>query len=143
MKVNEIMTRDPRTTTPDASLQDAARLMKQANVGLIPVVEGKGSNNLVGVITDRDIAIRVVADGRDATSTTVREAMSGSPSTCRHDDDVDDVMELMGKEQLRRVPIVDERGSLVGIVAQADIVLQANDDHKSERTIEKISKPGR
>jgi CBS domain-containing protein len=129
MKVNEIMTRDPRTTTPDASLQDAARLMKQANVGLIPVVEGKGSNNLVGVITDRDIAIRVVADGRDATSTTVREAMSGSPSTCRHDDDVDDVMELMGKEQLRRVPIVDERGSLVGIVAQADIVLQANDDH--------------
>lgn len=143
MKVNEIMTRDPRTTTPDASLQDAARLMKQENVGLIPVVESSGSRNLVGVITDRDITIRVVADGRDATSTTVRDAMSGSPSTCGQDDSVDVVMDLMGKEQLRRIPIVDERGSLVGIVAQADIVLQANSDHKSERTIEKISKPSK
>lgn len=143
MKAREIMTRDPRTTTPEANLQEVARLMKQENVGLIPVVGDGDSKKLVGVITDRDIAIRVVADGRDAKSTPVREAMSGAPRTCGQDDSVDDVMDLMGKEQLRRVPIVDERGTLVGIVAQADIVLQAKDGVKSERTIEKISQPAR
>lgn len=141
MKASEIMTRDPRTTTPDASLQDAARLMKQENVGLIPVVEGKGSNNLVGVITDRDITIRVVADGRDAASTKVSEVMTGAPRSCGQNDSVDDVMAMMGKEQLRRIPIVDDGGAIVGIVAQADIVLQAKNDEKSERTIEKISQP--
>ena len=143
MKASEIMTRQPSTTTPEASLQEAARLMNEQNVGLIPVVDGNGSGNLVGVITDRDITIRVVADGRDAKNTTVREAMSSSPHSCGADDSVDVVMEMMGREQLRRVPIVDERGSLVGIVAQADIVLQARDDNKSERTIEKISKPAK
>lgn len=143
MKASEIMTRSPRTVTPDATLQDAASLMKQQDVGLIPVVESSRSNNLVGVITDRDIAIRVVADGRDAAHTKVREAMSSSPRTCSQADDVDQVMEVMGKEQFRRIPIVDERGSLVGIVAQADIVLQANDGGKPERTIERISQPTR
>ncbi len=141
MKASEIMTSTPSTTTPDASLQDAARLMKEQDVGLIPVVEANGSGKLVGVITDRDIAIRVVADGRETKGTKVSEAMSGMPHTCGANDSVDSVMELMGKEQLRRVPIIDENGNLVGIVAQADIVLQAKSDGKSERTIEKISKP--
>lgn len=143
MKASEIMSRKPSTTTPDASLQDAARLMKEQDVGLIPVVDGNGSSKLVGVITDRDIAIRVVADGRETKGTKVSEAMSGTPRTCGADDSVDSVMELMGKEQLRRVPIIDGDGNLVGIVAQADIVLQAKSDGKSERTIEKISKPTR
>ena len=143
MKAREIMTRDPRTVTPDARLQEAARLMRDENVGLIPVVEGANSKNLVGVITDRDIAVRVVAEGRDVTSTTVRDAMSTGLQTCGEDDNVADVMSLMGREQVRRVPIVDERGGLVGIVAQADVVLEANDDRKSEHTIEKISRPSR
>lgn len=141
MKASEIMSREPSTTTPDASLQEAARLMKEQDVGLIPVVDGNGSSKLVGVITDRDIAIRVVADGRETKGTKVSEAMSGMPETCGAGDSVDSVMELMGRKQLRRVPIVDESGNLVGIVAQADIVLQAKSDGKSERTIEKISQP--
>ena len=141
MKAREIMTRDPRTITPDARLQEAARLMRDENVGLIPVVEGANSRNLVGVITDRDIAIRVVAEGRDVTSSTVRDAMSTGLQTCREDDNVAEVMDLMGREQVRRVPIVDEGGGLIGIVAQADVVLQANNDRKSEHTIEKISRP--
>ncbi len=141
MKANEIMTSKPSTTTPDASLQDAARMMKEQDVGLIPVVDGSGSGKLVGVITDRDIAIRVVADGRETKGAKVSEAMSSTPHTCGADDSVDSVMELMGKEQLRRVPIIDESGKLVGIVAQADIVLHAKSDRKTEQTLEKISQP--
>ncbi|HEU4629066.1 MAG TPA: CBS domain-containing protein [Gemmatimonadaceae bacterium] len=141
MKAREIMTRDPRTVTPDTRLPEVARLMQSEDVGVIPVVDG--SRNLVGVVTDRDIALRVVAEGRDPNATMARDVMSGDVRTCKEDDDVDDVMDVMGREQVRRIPIVDERGSLVGIVAQADIVLEGKSDRKSERTIEKISEPGR
>ena len=143
MKAREIMTKNPRTVTPDTHLQEVARLMKSEDVGIIPVVESDGARNLLGVVTDRDIAMRVVAEGRDATSVTVRDVMSSNVRTCREDDSVDEVMNVMGSEQVRRIPIVDERGGLVGIVAQADIVLDAKSDRKAERTVEKISEPGR
>jgi CBS domain-containing protein len=143
MQAREIMTKNPRTVTPDASLTEAARLMKSEDVGIIPVVENSESRNLVGVVTDRDIAIRVVAEGRDPNGATVRDVMSTNVRTCRESDSVDQIMDLMGKEQVRRVPIVDDRGSLVGIVAQADVVLHAHDDGKAERTVEQISEPGR
>lgn len=139
MKAKDIMTRDPRTVTPDTRLREAAQLMKSEDVGIIPVVDG--SKSLIGVITDRDIALRAVGEGRDLATTTVRDIMSASVHTCREDDSVDDVMELMGTEQVRRIPIVDERGALVGVVAQADVVLQAKNDRKAEATIEKISRP--
>lgn len=141
MKAAEIMTRDLRTVTADSRLEEAARLMRDADVGLIPVVDGTESRKVVGVISDRDIAIRVVAEGRDPSGATVREAMSGDVRCCREDSSVDEVMQVMGREQVRRVPIVDERGALVGIVAQADIVKDAPSDRKSERTIEQISRP--
>ena len=142
MRAKEIMTRNPRTVTPDAKLAEAARLMQSEDVGIIPVVDG-GNQNLVGVVTDRDIAIRVVAEGRDPNSVSARDVMSTNVRTCREDDDVNEVMKVMGSEQVRRIPIVDERGSLVGIVAQADVVLDAKSDKKAERTIEKISEPNR
>ena len=142
MRAKEIMTRNPRTVTPEAHLTEVARLMKTEDVGIIPVVDG-GSQNLVGVVTDRDIALRVVAEGRDPNTVSVREVMSTNVRTCREDDSVDDVMKIMGADQVRRVPIVDERGSLVGIVAQADVVLEGKSDKKAERTIEKISEPKR
>ena len=140
MKATDIMTRDLRTVTADSRLEDAARLMRDADVGLIPVVDGTEARKLVGVISDRDIAVRVVAEGRDPAGATVREAMSGNVRSCTEGASVDEVMELMGRERIRRVPIVDERGALVGIVAQADIVTEAPNDGKSERTIEKISR---
>jgi len=139
MKAQEIMTKNPRTVTPDTSVQEAARLMKDDDVGVLPVVESTQSKKLVGIITDRDITIRVVAEGR--ASAQVREVMSASVRSCKPDDSVKDVMDLMGREQVRRMPIVDQRGDLVGIVAQADLVLEA-DDEKAESTIEKISRPG-
>ena len=142
MKVRDIMTPDPVCVTPDTRLHEAARLMKEHDIGIVPVVEEGGSaKRLVGLLTDRDIAIRLVAEGRDPDTVEVGEVMSGNPRTARPDDDVDKVMNLMGREQVRRVPIVDERGSLVGIVAQADVVRKTRDDKKSERTVEQISKP--
>lgn len=143
MKAQDIMSRNPSTVTPSTRVRQAAKLMKEQDVGIVPVVEEGGSGNrLVGLLTDRDIAIRLVAEGRDPDLVEVRELMSTSPKTARADDDVATVMDLMGREQIRRVPIVDERGSLLGIVAQADIVIEAKDDAKAERTVEKISQPG-
>lgn len=139
MKARDIMTKDPRTVTPESDVREAARIMKDENVGVVPVVESSGSKKLVGLLTDRDIAVRVVGEGK--TSARVQEVMSGSPRTVKTDTSVDDVMDLMGKEQVRRVPVVDDRGDLVGIVAQADVVREAKNDKKAERTIEKISEP--
>jgi CBS domain-containing protein len=142
MKIKEIMTKDPTTVTPNATVRDAARLMQREDTGILPVVE-EGSKKLLGVITDRDIAIRVVADGRDA-NTPVSEVMSkGRLVTLQPDADVEDAMEKMADEQVRRIPIVDDRGALIGIVAQADIVRKVRDDRKAERTVEKISEPTR
>lgn len=142
MKAQDIMTKNPSCVTPETSLRDAARLMKEQDVGLVPVVERKGSKRVVGLITDRDMAMRVVAEGREVEGCVVRDVMSRDITTLRADTVVDEVMRVMGEEQVRRIPIVDERDELVGIVAQADVVRHANDDSKAERTVEKISKPG-
>ena len=141
MKAQEIMSKNPTCVTADTPLVDAARLMKTENIGVVPVVESTGSKRLVGVLTDRDIAIRAVAEGRDGATTSVGHVMSSNVRTSAPDDSVEDVMELMGREQVRRIPIVDDRGNLVGIVAQADIVLEARDNRKAEKTVEKISEP--
>jgi CBS domain-containing protein len=140
MRVQDVMTKDPVSVTPGATIREAAQIMKRDNIGVVPVIDASESKRLVGIVTDRDIAIRIVADGRDG-ATRVSEVMSTSRlATCTPDDDVDDVMEAMASEQVRRIPIVDARGSLVGIVAQADIVRKA-DDGKAERTVEEISRP--
>ena len=140
MKAQDIMTKNPSCVTPETRVQDAAKLMKDEDVGIIPVVESKGSKKLVGVITDRDIAIRVVADGAASSNSSVRDVMTSNITTSAPGDSVKDVMELMGRVQVRRIPIVD-KGELVGIIAQADIVREA-DDKRAERTVEKISEPG-
>jgi CBS domain-containing protein len=140
MKIQDIMSTDPNTVTPDTPITEAARLMKDHNIGMLPVVEAEGSRKLVGVVTDRDITIRHVAEGH-TTDCPVREAMTDNVSTCKAGENVETVMNLMAEEQVRRIPIVDERGDLVGIVSQADIVLEAGDGGKAEETVEKISRP--
>jgi CBS domain-containing protein len=133
------MTQNPRVVTPDTPVQEAARLMKSEDTGVLPVVDAEGSRRLIGVITDRDIAIRVVADGMS--SAQVRDAMSTNPKSCRPDDNVKDVLQAMSDSQVRRIPIVDDGGAVVGIVSQADVVLET-DGRRVEKTIEKISQPG-
>ena len=141
MKVQDVMTRNPASVTPGATIREAAQLMQREDTGIIPVVEEQGSKRLVGVVTDRDIAIRVVAEGRDGAAR-VSEVMSTSKlATCTPDDDVGEAMEAMASEQVRRIPIVDERGSLIGIVAQADIMRKARDAKRAGQTVEQISEP--
>lgn len=141
MNVQDIMTRDPACATPGMTARDAAQMMKREDTGVLPVVEKEGSRRLLGVVTDRDLALRVVGEGRDG-ATRVSDIMSsGKLTTATANDTVDRVMQAMGDEQVRRIPIVDERGDLVGIVSQADIVLRARDNHKAEQTVEEISAP--
>lgn len=141
MKAQDIMTKDPSVVTPTASVREAASIMKEENVGIVPVVESNADRTLIGVITDRDIAIRCIAEGRDGTCH-VSEVMSADRiTTCTPDDEVEDIMGAMRSEQVRRIPIVDERGSLVGIVAQADVVRKADDEKKAADTIGDISRP--
>jgi CBS domain-containing protein len=145
MKISELMTRNPCTVNPETPVSDAARLMKEEGVGIVPVVERVGGaetrGRLVGVVTDRDIAVRHVAEGRGGDAP-VRDVMSGGVKTCRPDETVETVMALMAREQVRRVPIVDERGSLVGVVSQADLARKAKDAIRVEKTVERISQPG-
>lgn len=136
----DIMTTDPACVTPDTSVTEAAQMMKDQNVGMLPVVETEGSDRLVGVITDRDITIRHVAEGHGNPDCPVREAMTSNITTCRPDDDIKDVMQTMAAEQVRRIPIVDERGALVGIVSQADVALEGKDSAIGQ-TLEQISEP--
>jgi CBS domain-containing protein len=142
VKIQDVMTRNPASVTPDAPASEAARIMKTEDVGVVPVVENNESRRLVGVVTDRDLAVRLVAEGRDGQSR-VRDVMSeGQLHTRGPNDDLDAAMDTMAKEQVRRIPIVDERGALVGIVSQADVVRKASNESKAEDTVERISEPG-
>ena len=142
MRIQDIMTRNPACVTGDATVREAAQVMLREEVGLVPVIKGSGDNTLVGVVTDRDIAIRCVAEGKDGTCR-VRDVMSADDlATCSQNDDVESVMGAMRAEKVRRIPIVDERGSLVGIVSQADVAMKAKNEGAVEDTLEKISEPG-
>jgi CBS domain-containing protein len=120
-KVSAIMTRNPACCTPEASLQEAARMMVDCDCGGIPVVESLSSLIPLGVITDRDIACRAVAEGHNPLQMHVIDCMTSPAVTCTAEMDIHDCLRTMEANQVRRVPVVDERGRLCGIVSQADI----------------------
>ena len=140
-KARDIMTANPQVVTPEDSISRAAEIMRDADVGVVPVVEDQGSMRLAGIVTDRDIAVRVVAEGR-GNDCRAREVMSSGLATVRPDDDVDRVMDLMKREQVRRIPVV-EGDRLVGIIAQADVATDIGSDRKTGDVVEKISEPSR
>jgi len=133
--VNELMTTGPRTVTPQATVVEAARTMRDESAGSVPVVEGE---RLVGTLTDRDIAVRVVAEGRSL-ETTVGEIASRELVTIDPRQDVDEALRLMAEHQVRRLPVCEEDGRLVGILAQADVAQHASDERTGE-TVERISR---
>lgn len=142
MQARDIMTSDPKTVRKSDTLETAAQIMRDADVGLVPVVDGGNGSSLklVGVITDRDIVIRHVAEGHGP-GHKVEEVMStDNLATCSPDDEVESIMEAMRAAQVRRVPVV-ENGALVGIVAQADLALDVGEDRAVGETVEKISRP--
>jgi CBS domain-containing protein/uncharacterized membrane protein YuzA (DUF378 family) len=134
-RVREVMTSQPATVTPKTTVAEAVKLLKQHDVGSLPVVE---SGRLTGIVTDRDIALGVVAAGRDAAATTVSDVASHDPATVTPDQPLDDALRLMAKKQVRRLPVVEEN-RLVGIVAQADVARHAGDARTGD-VVEEISR---
>jgi CBS domain-containing protein len=133
--IKEIMTRDVRACEPNATVADAAKVMAQGDVGPVPIVE---DGRLVGIVTDRDIVVRVVAEGRDPNATTVKEIASTELVTVSPGDDLDEALNLLAARQVRRLPVV-EGERLVGIVAQADIA-RLGKDKKTGEVVEEISR---
>lgn len=142
MRVRDVMTPDPAYCTPDSTARDAAILMRDNDCGSLPVVESDSNRKLVGTVTDRDLAIRGLAEGKDP-DTRIRELMTEGPTSAAPDDEVEVVREVMIAQQVRRVPVVDENGMVVGIVAQADLALEegAASDQEVGRIVEAISDP--
>ena len=134
--VQELMTSNPQTVDQNATVVDAARVMKERDTGIVPIVDG---DRLVGTVTDRDIALKVVAEGRDPQSTKVSEVASTNLVTVEPSQDLDEALRLMAKHQVRRLPVVDDDGTLVGIVSQADVARHASDAQTGE-VVEEISK---
>jgi CBS domain-containing protein len=136
-----VMTREPVYCQPEDPVVTAAELMRTHNVGSLPVVEPGGSRKLVGIVTDRDVVVKVVAGNRAVDTATVRDAMTPDPATCRDDDDVTRALSLMAAKQVRRMPVVDGEGRLVGIIAQADIATRMQRDQQTGELVEAISEP--
>jgi CBS domain-containing protein len=135
--VKEVMTSNPVTVEADASVVEAARVMKKEDTGIVPVTAG---GRLVGTITDRDIVVRVLAEEKDPQATTVRDVASTELVTVDPLQELDEALRLMARNQVRRLPVVEGDGRLVGIVSQADVARQA-DDARTGELVEEISKP--
>ena len=139
MTCNEIMTSNPECCLPSDSVVKAAKMMKSRDVGPIPIVTDKDSRKLAGILTDRDLAIKVVAEARDPTATQIEEVISQDVVTCKKDDDVNEVLKLMERHQVRRIPVVDNGDHLLGIIAQADVATRLGRAQATGKVVEEIS----
>ena len=136
MRVGEVMTRDVEVIMPSDTIQLAAKLMDDLGVGALPVCDGE---RLVGMITDRDIVVRLIAEGKDPASAHVDDAMSKNVRSVREDAAIDEVLQVMRNAQVRRVPVVNNSNELVGIVSMADVASATRESGKVGDTVEKIS----
>lgn len=134
-RCRDIMSARVKTAERDTSLRDVGALMRDGDMGALPVVEG---GKLVGIVTDRDIVVRAIAEGKDP-STPISEAMTADVFYVRPDDFVFEAIRLMGDKQVRRIPVVNEDGRLAGIIAMADIALEMEDEKEIAETLEEIS----
>jgi CBS domain-containing protein len=140
-RCQDVMTGDPVCCTPDDSVQRAAQLMKQEDIGPILVCDSRDSKKLVGIVTDRDLAVKVVAEGRNPESTRVGDIMSRELHTCRPEDDLETALQTMQERQVRRIPVVDRQNRVVGIIAQADVATRLDEANRTAEVVEEISKP--
>jgi CBS domain-containing protein len=139
-KCSEVMTKDPAVCMPGDPVADVARAMKKEDVGPIPIVEDGKTRRLIGMVTDRDLVVRMVAEGRDTKTTKAEEVMSRKIVTCHADDDVQKALDAMSENQLRRIPVVDDENRIVGIIAQADVATRVNQPEKTAAMVKKISR---
>jgi CBS domain-containing protein len=138
MRVAEVMTRNVEVISPDASLQQAAQKMEELDIGVLPVCDG---HRLVGVVTDRDIAVRGVSTGASPTGTLVEDCMSREPACCYEDDSIDDALDGMETRRIRRLMVLDRDGRLAGVLALGDIAVKAAADLDTGAALAEISRP--
>ena len=135
------MTKDPVCCASSESVIEAARLMRRYDIGVIPIVEDVDGKKLIGIITDRDLALDVVAESRDPARTRVDELMTQSPASCNPDDDFEAAISSMERNQVRRVPVCDNAGRIVGIISQADIAIRVRSAPKTAELLSAVSSP--
>lgn len=139
MQCSEIMTKNPEFCLPSDTVIKAAQLMKSEDVGPIPIVADKDGKRLTGIVTDRDLTIKVIAEARDPNTTRLEDVMSDNVVTCNENDDVDKVLKLMEDNQVRRIPVVGQNDQLLGIIAQADVATRLGEPGKTGKVVEQIS----
>jgi CBS domain-containing protein len=139
MRIKHVMTKDPTCCVPSDTVQHVAKIMRDEDTGVVPIIENEQSRKVIGIVTDRDLCMNVVAEGRDSCTTQVHESMTTTVVSCSPQDSVDKATELMRENQIRRIPVVDEQHQLVGIVALADIVgradLRTTETHETLKTV--------
>jgi CBS domain-containing protein len=140
-KCRDIMTKDPVFCQASDSAVIAAKLMLKHKIGALPVVGSLPENKLVGILTDRDLAMKVVAPGQDPHLTTVHDIMSSPVVTCSPDDDYQKALELMEQHQIKRIPAVDKAGHVVGMISEADVALRIPDESKIEEVVRSVVQP--
>jgi CBS domain-containing protein len=138
-KCDEVMTKYPVCCLPTDSVVKAAGLMKSKNIGSIPVIENERTQKLVGIVTDRDLAMRIVAAGRDAKFTNVDAVMTYKVVSCLAEDDLQKALDMMAKQKLRRIPIVDHDHKILGIITQADVATRNNQPEQTAQMVKEIS----
>jgi CBS domain-containing protein len=141
MKCSEVMTKKPTCCLPTDPVSKAAHLMNKMNVGSILIIESEQTKKLIGIVTDRDLALQVVADELDAKSTKVADVMTHDIITCRNDDDIQVAVDAMAEHQLRRMPVVDNDYRIVGIISQADVATRVDQPEKTAKMVKEISQP--
>lgn len=140
-KCNEVMTKTLVCCLPSDTAAKAAELMKSENIGSLPVIENAQTKKLVGIVTDRDLAVKVVAKGLDARSTKVESVMTRNVITCLASDDLQKALDAMAEHQLRRIPVVDNNKTVVGIIAQADVATRVDQPKETAEMVKEISQP--
>ena len=135
----DVMTKDPVYAYPHDNVAHVARLMRSEDIGPVPIVQEDASKKLLGIVTDRDLAIKVVAEERDPKTTQVSDVMTTDVVTCSENDDIETALRAMSRNQLRRIPVVDGGNMLVGIIAQADVATRMNEPEKTGEVVKEIS----
>jgi CBS domain-containing protein len=138
-KCSEVMTKDPVCCLPNDMVAKVAEMMKTKDIGSVPIIENEQNLKLVGIVTDRDLALKIVAEGREAKSTKAEEVMTREVVTCQADDDLQTALEAMSEHQLRRIPVIDSNNRIVGIIAQADIATRVDQPEKVAAVVKGIS----
>ena len=138
MKVQDILTKDPEVIHPDATICEAARKMRERDIGMLPVCDG---DRLIGSITDRDLTVRAVAQGYDPISTRVRDVMTSGISFCFENDSLEDAAHVMEAKQIRRLPVLNAGKRLVGIISTGDLAVRSHDERLLEEVMERVCEP--